>query len=146
MKTVSERRSDQAREQERIATKTSARLARWRAYVDQVEAKNIPVFVATHPAYRNHDYDRMRQAIRKTIRGESEKRNASLPKGEMWISTGHALGGFIDTACDNCGTALWDRDPSITNTSSPPCFWADCMGCGQSYTLGMEFRRGRDPI
>ena len=47
---------------------------------------------------------------------------------------------FVDVACDRCKTALFDRNPMVMLTSSPPKVWADCIGCGKDYALGMDMR------
>lgn len=117
MKTVSERHAEDraVREAEKAREDTATQAAI--KYLDEVEAKDIPAHVGRYASGSGEYRSKLRAQIR---------------------TGGH--NGFIDTACDHCKTALWDRDPMMTCMSAPPCFWADCAGCGATTTLRMQYR------
>jgi hypothetical protein len=119
MKTVSERKAEFIA----VAREVQANFrCRWKAYVEQIAAKDIPVHVGD--AVDVTDYESRRREVRAGILAAVSGRD----------------GGFVQTACDHCETALWDGAPNVTLTSNPLRFWADCIGCGKRYPLELEFR------
>jgi hypothetical protein len=124
VKTVSERREEHAGF---IAVALEAQANcrdRWRAYVEQIAAKDIPMYVGDKVDVT--DYESLRRGIR----------------AEILAAVSGQAGGFVKTSCDDCRTALWDGAPDTILTCIPPKFWADCIGCGRRYALGLECRAG----
>jgi len=106
---------DAAREAEKIE------LDRRKEYVSWIVAKDIPVYrQPSEKMGRARDYSNLRKTLRKNI---LEGRGC----------------GFIELACDNCGTRLFDSN-AMTLSSSPPQFYADCCGCGRRYYLTLDSR------
>lgn len=118
MKTVKEREAEAT---ERIGAENARRQEQWeawRTYLKKIEAMDIPP-----------------QSKGETVRGKARES----------IRADTVIGAFIDTACNHCGTALWDSEPHYTLASSPPMFWGVCIGCGCMYSLGLECRHYKDP-
>ena len=127
MKTVRERRAEAEAERDARLLELSEYHKVWHAYVEDVEAREIPVYVS-HKAYPDStDYDGVRKWARKEVRTRSHQN------------------GFIDAACNHCKTVLWDQSPSMTLASNPPKFHAVCIGCGALYALETNLRRYASP-
>ena len=123
MKTVSERRAESAVERDARLLELSEYHKVWHEYVDDVEAREIPLYINDKPYKDSTNYEDVRKWARESVR------------------TRRYLHGFIDAACNRCKTVLWDQDPSMTWASEPPKFWAACIGCGALYALGTNLRR-----
>ena len=133
MKNVSERMGELDDHRTALKDRLVSRANSWRLYLRQVMDLEISHYQPTAKNSQDKlidrtDYSKCREGVRNHI--------GSLK---------HADRGFIDTACDDCGTRLFDLSPSTILTSNPPKFWADCIGCGKRYALSLALRNYVDP-
>lgn len=108
MKTIGEYEQEKADRQEFIHRTMSERD---RKFLDELEAKDIPLYEQTDPKsnYRDDLIKDMRAALRDRIRRGEGYRQSVL--------------------CDNCGTELIERLGGMT-LSEPPKTYVGCPGCG----------------
>jgi hypothetical protein len=124
--TVSEWRKIFDRAIGRQHARDEEQLRRRRDYVIAVAAQDIPVYRCE---YKNPDgslidctnYESWREHLRLRMSNDLE-------------------GSFIELACDDCGTYLFDAAPAMQLSSNPPQFRASCCGCGRNYTLPLDAR------
>jgi len=134
MKTVAERNEDEAKAAENHRAVERRRLETAIRYVDKVDALNIEPYAAPADSpHRRHDAERS-QAVRSAIRQIVRRAADPVPEGVMIVS---APGYFINTACDHCGTALFDDQPSHTYGDT---FKVGCVGCGWAGHVKAAYR------
>ena len=107
MKTLSEY------EAEKSAQRKSAkddRIAQLNKLMDDIEAKDIPLYIPKDTNVDRCGYNEYRITIRGSVR------------------SGFAF--LYDLACDHCGTELVNNEPGMVYTSNPPKRRISCPGCG----------------
>jgi uncharacterized protein with PIN domain len=109
MKTLSEHEQD---EKEALETWQENYLKRERQWLEELEAKDIPLYVNTDP--KEHYTGARIAEMRKFLRDQVREGNA--PRQGV--------------ACDHCGTELVDRQPGAITLSNPPKIYVGCPGCG----------------
>lgn len=142
MKTVSDRAQDEADADTQHREAEARRLKLWVRYIEKVDAQNIEPYTVGDPREGGNFTTAARsEQVRSSIHMQIMRRAKPepLPEGYMQMQMG-LYGGFINTACDTCATALFDTEPHTVLTSSPPRFKAACVGCGRQYYLDLSLR------